>query len=449
VARARPGNPRRLTRKGKRQMSQLVYVLHQDGTPLMPTRPAKARHLLDAGKAVVVQRDPFTIQLKVLSGKHVRPVTVGVDMGAKVVGVAAAGSGRVLYQGEVILRDDIRRRMDRRRAYRRARRSRKCRYRAPRFNNRRRPAGWLPPSIRSKVDTTVKVVRRVASFLPVSLIRVEIVNFDTRAMQAGGSRLPGWAYQRGEQYGWENVKMYVRARDEYTCRYCGAVMPPDLEVDHVVPRSRGGTDRPNNLVAACHECNRRKGNQTATEFSYPQVAERSGQSFRVAAHTQVGKMATLDGLTEIAPVETTYGYVTKVDREAMGLPKAHYYDAVAIASAGKPVEVLGVYEALRAVARGAYRQRKGDRSHLVASLPYEVFGFRQWDRVALPDGGVGFVEGRRSSGYFAISDLEGQLIAPSVNCRRLRLVGRAGALLTGRRRAASLRAEPQGEASPD
>jgi len=419
-------------------MSQLVYVLHQDGTPLMPTRPAKARHLLDAGKAVVVQRDPFTIRLTVPSGKHVQPVTVGVDLGAKVVGVAAIGNGRVLYQGEVILRDDIRRRMDRRRSYRRTRRSRKCRYRAPRFNNRaagRRNS--LPPSIRSKVDTTVKVVRRVASFLPVFLIRVEIVNFDTQAMQAGGSRLPGWAYQRGEQYGWENVKMYVRARDKYTCQYCGVVMPPDLEVDHVVPRSRGGTNRPHNLVAACHECNRRKGNQTATEFGYPQVAERSGQSFRVAAHTQAGKTVTLDRLAEIAQVETTYGYVTKVDREAMGLPKTHYYDAVAIASAGKPVEVLGVYEAMQTVARGAYRQRKGNHSHLVASLPYKVFGFRQWDRVVLPDGGGGFVKGRRSSGYFAISDLEGQLIAPSVNYRRLRLVGRASTLLTERRRAAS------------
>jgi 5-methylcytosine-specific restriction endonuclease McrA len=419
-------------------MSQLAYVLHQDGTPLMPTRPAKARHLLDAGKAVVVRRDPFTVQLTVRSGKHVQPVTVGVDPGAKVVGLAAIGDGRVLYQGEVILRDDIHWRMGRRRTYRRSRRGRKCRYRAPRFNNRASArSSRLPPSIRSKVDTTVKVVRRVASLLPVSLIRVEVANFDTQAMQAGKHKLPAWAYQRGEQYGWENVKMYVRARDRYTCQYCGAVRPPALEVDHVVPRSRGGSNRPDNLVAACHECNQRKGNQTATEFGYPQVAERSGRSFRLAAHTQAGKTATLDGLAEIAQVETTYGYVTKVDREAMGLPKTHYYDAVAIASAGKPVELLGTYEAMRAVARGAYQQRRGDRSHLVARLPYEVFGFRQWDRVALPDGRVGFVKARRSRGGFAISDLQGQLIAPWVTYRKLRLVRRANTLLTGRRKAAS------------
>ena len=162
----------------------LVYVLHQDGTPLMPTRPAKARHLLDAGKAVIVSRNPFTTRLTVSSGKHTQPVTVGVGLGAKMVGVAAVGNRRVLYQGEVSLRDDIRKRMDRRRMYRRTRRNRKCRYRAPRFNNRRRPAGWLPPSIRSKVNTTVKVVRQVAYILPVSLIRVQVANFDTQALRA-------------------------------------------------------------------------------------------------------------------------------------------------------------------------------------------------------------------------------------------------------------------------
>ena len=423
----------------ERIVSQPIYVLHRDGTPLMPTTPAKARHLLEAGKAVVVCHSPFTLRLAVPSGKHVQPVTAGVDLGAKVVGVAATGNGRVLYQGEITLRDNIRKRMDRRRMYRRNRRGRKCRYRAPRFNNRAasRRKGRLLPSIQSKSDTTVKVVRRVATFLSVSLIRVEVANFDTQAMQAGKGKLPGWAYQRGEQYGWENVKMYVRARDNYTCQYCGVVMPPDLEVDHIVPRSHGGSNRPANLVAACHDCNAEKGNQTALEFDHPEVARRAKKSLRAAAHTQAGKTATLETLSEIAPVETTYGYVTKLDREARGLPKTHYYDAVAIACGDQAVAALDSYEAMRAVAQGAYRQRKGDRSHLVASLPREVFGFRQWDKVALPDGRVGFVKGRRSSGYFAVSDLDGSLIAPSISYKKLRLVECSSTLLTERREAAS------------
>jgi hypothetical protein len=420
-------------------VSHPVYVLHQDGIPLMPTTPAKARHLLEAGKAVVASHNPFAIRLAVPSGKHVQPVTVGVDLGAQVVGVGAVASGQTLYQGEVALRDNVHRRMDRRRMYRRNRRGRKCRYRAPRFDNHAasRRKGRLPPTIRSKVDTTVKMVRRIATFLPVSLIRVEVANFDTQAMQAGKSKLPSWAYQRGEQYGWENVKMYVRARDKYRCQYCGVVMPPDLEVDHIVPRSRGGSNRPANLVAACHDCNTEKGNQTALEFGHPEVAKRARQPLRAAAHAQAGKRATLEALSKIAPVETTYGYVTKLDREAMGLPKTHYYDAVAVASGGQPVAVLESYEAMRAVGRGAYRQRKGDRSHLVASLPREVFGFRQWDKVALLDGREGFVMGRRSSGSFAVSDLDGKLVAPSVSYKKLQLVERSSTLLLERREAAS------------
>jgi hypothetical protein len=405
----------------------------------MPTTPAKARHLLEVGKAIVAFHNPFTIRLAVPSGQHVQPVTAGVDLGAKVVGVGAVGNERTLYQGEVTLRDNIRKRMDRRRMYRRNRRGRKCRYRAPRFDNRAasRRKGRLPPTIRSKSDTTVKVVRRMASFLPVSSIRVEVANFDTQAMRAGKSKLPGWAYQQGEQYGWENVKMYVRARDKYTCQYCGVVMPPDLEVDHIVPRSRGGSNRPANLVAACHDCNQHKGNLTAAEFGHPKVDKKAKRPLKAAAHTQVGKTATLEALSEIAPVETTYGYVTKLDREVMGLPKTHYYDAVAIASGGEVIAVQESYEAMRAVGRGAYRQRKGDRSHLVASLPREVFGFRQWDKAALPNGRVGFIKGRRSSGYFAVSDVDGKLIAPSISYKKLWLVKRSTTLLTERRKAAS------------
>lgn len=78
-----------------------VFVLHQDDTPLMPTSPAKARHLLEKGQATVARREPFTIRLKVPSDKHRQPVTIGVDLGAKTVGVAAAAEGSALYQGEV------------------------------------------------------------------------------------------------------------------------------------------------------------------------------------------------------------------------------------------------------------------------------------------------------------------------------------------------------------
>jgi len=140
-----------------------------------------------------------------------------------------------------------------------------------------------------------------------------------------GRRLRNWEYQRGEQYGYENIKMYVRARDRYTCQYCGQRFPHNLEVDHIIPRSRGGTTVPSNLVVSCRDCNQKKGNKTATEFGYPKLQQKvRGKRLKHAAHTMQGKTAALSGLSEIAPVEITHGYITKVDRKKMGLPKTHF-----------------------------------------------------------------------------------------------------------------------------
>lgn len=412
----------------------VVYVISKSGKPLMPCKPARAKHLLRDGEAKVIKMEPFTIQLTIESTEEVQPVTVGVDLGAKTVGVAATGNGKVLYQGEVALRTDIHKRMQNRAMYRRSRRSRKLRYRSPRFNNRAasRRKGRLPPSVKSRSNTTIKMVKRIAGFLPVSHIRVEVTNFDTQAMRAG-HKLPNWAYQRGELYGWENVKIFVRARDKYTCVYCGKIMPDRLEIDHVVPRSRGGSNTPSNLVAACHDCNQEKGDQTAKEFGYPDIQKRVKKSLRAAAHTQMGKTATLQGLAEIAPVTKTYGYITKVDRRKMELPKTHYYDAVAIAAGGRTVELLEWVEQMKAVSRGQRQQFKANPSkgHVFRAcrLPYEVFGFRMWDKVQLSDGTIGFVSTRRKSGGFRIRGGSGRKIRDSITYRKLNLLRRANTLL--------------------
>ncbi len=408
----------------------IAYVLHQDGTPLMPTSAAKARHLLRDGKAQVASREPFTIRLIAPSGKRTQPVTVGVDLGAREVGLAATGNGQVLYMGEVELRIDVHKRMETRAMYRRSRRTRKLRYRTPRFLNRAAShrKGRIPPSIRSRVDVTIKAVKRITSFLPVTAIRVETANFDTHAMKAG-RKLQGWEYQRGELYQFENVKMYVRARDHYTCQYCGVVMPDRLEIDHIIPRSRGGATTPDNLIASCHKCNQTKNNQTAVEFGFPDVqAKVSKKRLSQAAITQVGKTATLAGLESIAPVTETYGYVTKVDRQALELDKTHYYDAVAIACQGQPVMVRPTqYERMKAVSKGARQQRKGIRSHINARMPYEVFGYRMWDKVRLPDGTIGFIGARRGTGSFKIKDIFGNVLT-NKTYKKLQLVRRATTL---------------------
>jgi len=192
--------------------------------------------------------------------------------------------------------------------------------------------------------------------------------------------------------------------------------------------------RPDNLIVSCHSCNSRKGEKTAAEFGHPNIQRRTKKSLKAAAHTQIGKNYTLRMLSQIAPVDVTWGYVTKADRMALGLPKTHYNDAVAIASGSDgPVEALSIYEAMRAVSRGAYRQRRGAHSQRIAHLPYEVFGFRQWDKVQLPNGKIGFIAGRRKTGYFLIKDVDGKTIKDSVPHRKLQLLGRASTLLTEQR----------------
>lgn len=401
----------------------------------MPCKPARAKHLLEANEAKVKKIEPFTIRLTIDSTENVQPVTVGVDLGAKMVGVAAIGSGKVLYQGEIALRTDIHKRMQNRAMYRRNRRSRKCRYRAPRFLNRAssRRKGRLPPSIKSRSDTTIKIVRQIAEFLPVSHIVVEVANFDTQAMRRG-HKLTNWAYQRGEQYGYENLKMYVRARDRYTCQYCGEITPKQLEVDHIIPKSRGGSTTPDNLVASCHDCNQTKGNKTATEFGYPEIQEKTKRSFRTAAHTQMGKTATLQGLSEIAPTSGTHGYITKIDRERLGLPKTHYYDAVAIASGRDNVELLPWVERMKAVSRGQRQLYKTNPSkgHTFrrTRMDYEVFGFRMWDKVELPDGTIGFVGARRKTGSFKIKNMDGIAICDGKSYRKLKMLHRIQTLVS-------------------
>ena len=193
-----------------------VFVLSHLGKPLMPTTPRRARILLTTRRARVVTREPFTIQLRFETTTHTQPVTVGVDTGSQTLGLAATANKEVLFQAEVLLRTDISGKLTRRRQYRRARRSRKTRYRAARWANRRRPSGWLPPSLRSKAEATVKAVRFVARVLPIGQINVEIGSFDTQKMQ--NPEVSGVSYQQGQLQGYL-LREYLLARWERQCAY--------------------------------------------------------------------------------------------------------------------------------------------------------------------------------------------------------------------------------------
>ena len=151
----------------------------------MPCSPAKARLLLKEKKAVVKRRTPFTIQLTQATGETRQPVTLGVDAGAKFIGLSASTDKAEHYASEVELRKDVVDLLSARRELRRARRHRKTRYRAPRFDNRvhSKNKGWFAPSVENKINAHLSRVAAVRKILPVTKIVVETAAFDIQKIK--------------------------------------------------------------------------------------------------------------------------------------------------------------------------------------------------------------------------------------------------------------------------
>jgi hypothetical protein len=381
-----------------------VFVLSQEGKPLMPTTPRRARVWLEAKRARVVRREPFTIRLRFATREHMQPARVGVDTGSKEVGIAAIANGEVVFQAEVLLRDDISEKMTQRRRFRRNRRARKTRYRQARAANRGRPAGWLPPSLHSKAQATVKAVRFIASFLPVGQVTVEVGRFDTQRIQ--NPDIAHLEYQQGELQGYL-LREYVLDKWQRKCAYCDAREVP-LELEHIVPRSRGGSNRASNLTLACHACNQRKGQQTAAEFGFPEVQAQARTPLRGAAHVSSLKSRVVHDLQAIfgeSQVRLTYGYETKYKRnQVLHLPKSHTNDAVAVAcEIGEVVSQLEMVHHLRCLARGQYQRFNGLHSEHKCWAPRKVRGFKLYELVKAK-GRVGYIAGRREKGAFVIKD---------------------------------------------
>jgi 5-methylcytosine-specific restriction endonuclease McrA len=251
-----------------------VFVLDTNKQPLNPVHQGWARKLLSKGRAAVYKRYPFTIILKTaVQNTEAQPLRLKIDQGSKTTGLAIVNdnTGDIVFAAELNHRGlKIKKSMDTRRAIRRSRRNRKTRDPSqaqdkPRFNNRRRQDGWLPPSLYSRVENISAWIRRLRSLCPITAISLELVKFDTQAMH--NPEITGIEYQQGELFGYE-VREYLLEKFGRKCVYCGVENVP-LQIEHIVPRARGGTNRVSNLTLACEPCNKNKGNQTAKEFGYP------------------------------------------------------------------------------------------------------------------------------------------------------------------------------------
>lgn len=310
----------------------MVYILDTNRQPLDPCHPARARHLLKHGRAAVFRRFPFTIILKdrLAADSTTHAHQLKLDPGARTTGIAVvqAGTDRVIWAAELTHRgQQIREALRTRAQVRRSRRRRKTRYRKARFLNRRRPDGWLPPSLESRVANVLTWVRRLLRLCPISVLAQELVRFDTQLMQ--NPEISGVEYQQGELAGYE-CREYLLEKWGRKCAYCGVQNVP-LQVEHIVPRARGGSDRVSNLAVACEPCNLKKGTQTAAEFGHPEVQAQAKQSFKDAAAVNSTRWALYRRLTAFGLLlESGTGGRTKFNRTRLRLPKAHWLDAACV-----------------------------------------------------------------------------------------------------------------------
>jgi len=310
----------------------------------MPCHPARAKELLDKGRAAVFKRYPFTIILKERAGGDTQPLAFKVDPGSKVTGVALVADFKrgkeVIWAAEIEHRGQrIVDALQSRAALRRGRRNRHTRYRAPRFLNRTHKAGWLPPSIESRLSNIETWLSRTRRSVLITSISQELVKFDTLKMQ--NPEISGVEYQQGELLGYE-VREYLLEKWHRQCAYCGAKNVP-LQIEHIIPKARGGSSRIDNLTLACRSCNEKKGTQTAAEFGYPEIQARASASLKDAAAVNSSRWALFERFKSTGlPVECGTGGRTKYNRTRLGLPKAHWIDAACVGKSGESVVVRNV-----------------------------------------------------------------------------------------------------------
>ncbi|MBI2571474.1 MAG: HNH endonuclease [Candidatus Schekmanbacteria bacterium] len=349
----------------------MVFVLDKRKRPLMPCTEKRARKLLAAGRARVHRLYPFTIRLvdRVLEHRVVAPLRLKLDPGSRTTGVAIVREDgpaqHVLHLAEIEHRGEtVRKHLEQRRNYRRRRRSTNLRYRAPRFANRRRREGWLPPSLRCRLDNVLAWVGRYRKLCPIGAVSVETVRFDTQAMQ--NPEIAGIEYQQGALAGYE-LREYLLEKWGRRCAYCDAENVP-LKIEHIVPKARGGSDRASNLTLACRSCNERKGSREVREFL--------GRDSKRLAHVLAAATAPLAATAAVnvtrrvlwqalentgLDLEVSSGGRTKWNRSRFGIPKAHALDAVCV---GAVEHVSGWQKpvlAIKACGRGSYQRTRVDK----------------------------------------------------------------------------------------
>jgi 5-methylcytosine-specific restriction endonuclease McrA len=400
-----------------------VFLIDTNYKPLNPIHPAQARQFLRNGKASIYKHFPFTLILKESCPEaKVKPLRLKIDPGAKFTGIALVDdkSGEVVFAAELQHRGfAIRDALTSRRQLRRSRRNRKTRYRKPRFLNRTRPQGWLPPSLQSRVENINTWVKRLQKVAKIEAISFELVRFDMQLMR--NPEIQGKEYQQGALAGYE-TREYLLEKWDRECAYCGAKDVP-LEVEHIHPKSKGGSNSITNLTLSCHKCNTAKGTQDINDFlkgspRLDKILKQAKKPLADASAVNATRNALFAILKETGlPIETGSGGLTKFNRCQQNLPKTHWLDAACVGISTPTLKVKGI-KPLSIIANGhGTRQscrtdKYGFPSRYVPRFKF-VKGFQTGDIVkAIVAKGkkIGIYTGRvavRSTGSFNISTKNG------------------------------------------
>lgn len=401
----------------------MIYVRSKDGKALMPSeRGGRIGYLLRHGKAHVVSRVPFVVQLNYESTTYTQDVSLGIDAGSKHIGVSASSERKELLAAQVELRSDVVNLLSTRRELRRTRRNRKTRYREQRFDNRKKKDGWLAPSIEQKVESHLKVIRLAHKLLPITKTTIEVAQFDAQKIK--NPDIKGEEYQQGEQMGFWNVREYVLARDGHKCVHCkGKSKDPILNVHHLESRKVGGNS-PSNLVTLCETCHK------AYHRGEFELKIKCGNSLRDAAVMNIMRWAVYErAKTEFGKVHLTYGYITKHTRIENCIAKTHAADAFCIA---KNIDAmrLSSFFMCRSVPRHTRvlhvvnPKKGGIRRSCIASHKIGKSRFQRFDMVRWK-GKDCFIFGS-THGRPVLRDVDGKLVTeqPSVNIKTIKFLKR-------------------------
>ena len=338
----------------------LVYVLNKHNKPLMPCKPQRARKLIKEKKAKVVSYKPYTIKLLYGSYGYTHNTNLGIDLVFIFIVVSITSQDKVLSKGEIELRQDVSSLIETKAILRRSRRSRKSRFRKCKFNfrNKRvfsapketklkpikkgsdskkngrtlatnidssRPDGWLPPSIQSRIDNTFFWIDKYYNLLTKCKLSIEVGKFDIAKMI--NPEIEGADYQQGEAEGFYNTRYFVFARDNYTCQVCKKSKDKILHTHHVLYKSKGGSDRAENLATVCTDCHTPENHKPGGILYEWMVKKKRMKTYKEPPFMNAMRIRVFKKYPQ---ANITYGSITTPKRKELGLDKTHYNDAIVI-----------------------------------------------------------------------------------------------------------------------